>query len=80
MPKKKNMSYGSKTSPNESYDSGYYEPFAGYHNSNVDQARYWNMVKTAKGVIPKEFMEIELPMADDVGKKGQPTQKVGFKK
>ena len=62
------------------FDSGYYEPFAGYHNTKVDQETYWNMVKTSKGVIPKQFIEIDLPMADDVGKKGQNIPKVGFKK
>lgn len=85
MPKKKRnmpskgMSYG-RNDKAMMYDSGYYEPFAGYHNSNKDQAMYWNMVKTSKGVIPKEFMEMDLPMADDVGRKGQPKPKYGLGK
>jgi len=64
----------------KSYDSGYYEPFAGYYNSNKDQAVYWNMVKTSKGVIPQQFMEMDLPMANDVGKKGEPAPKFGLGK
>ena len=66
MAKKKN-----KMAAGSGYDSGYYEPFAGYYNSTKDQETYWNMVKTSKGVIPKEFMEMDLPMANDVGKKGK---------
>jgi len=85
MPKKKrNMSSkGMKYGRNDkamSYDSGYYEPFAGYSNSNKDQAMYWNMVKTSKGVVPKEFMEMEIPMANDVGEKGMPAPKFGVDK
>jgi len=76
MAKKKGGSKGDFSN----FNSGYYEPFAGYHNSNVDQATYWNMVKSSKGVIPKQFMEMTIPMAEDVGKKGQNTPKVGFDK
>ena len=47
----------------------YYEPFSGYSNSVQDQNMYWNMVKTPKGVIPQNFMEQEIPMANDVGMK-----------
>jgi len=53
------------------YGGSYYEPFAGYENSTKDQATYWNMVKTQKGVIPTQFMEMPLPMANDIGKKGK---------
>ena len=60
MAKKKKMSY----------NSDYYEPFAGYDNSNKDSATYWNMVSTKKGVVPTSFMEFTIPMANDVGKKG----------
>jgi hypothetical protein len=47
----------------------YYEPFSGYTNSVKDQATYWNMIKTPKGVIPQTFMSTTLPMANDVGRK-----------
>jgi len=59
------------------HESDVYEPFAGYYNSNKDQATYWNMVKTSKGVVPKQFMEMDLPMANDVGEKGQSVPKYG---
>lgn len=62
------------------YNSGFYEPFAGYHNSNVDQAKYWGVIKNSKGVIPKEFMEVAIPCANEIGKKGQKSPKVGFNK
>ena len=26
------------------FDSGYYEPFAGYYNSTVDQEKYWIVI------------------------------------
>lgn len=85
MPKKKqSMPTGgvryNKNDKAMKYDSGYYEPFAGYYNSNKDQATYWNMVKTSKGVVPQQFMEMDLPMANDVGEKGQPSPKYGLGK
>jgi len=75
MAKKKGSS--KKYTAGSDYNSGYYEPFAGYYNSDKDQEVYWNMVKSSKGVIPKQFMEMDLPMADDIGIKGQPKPKFG---
>jgi len=77
---KKGMSSRGSGNDFSNFNSGYYEPFAGYHNSNVDQMAYWNMINTPMGVIPKQFMEATIPMANDVGKKGQPVQKVGRRK
>lgn len=61
------------------YSAGYYEPFAGYEASNEDQMKYWNMIKTQRGVVPTQFMEMPIPMANDVGMKGQKPLKVGVK-
>ena len=69
-----------KMSPKESYDSGYYEPFAGYSNSNKDQKAYWNMISGEKGKVPTQFMEVQIPMANSVGKKGDPDDSYGWKK
>jgi len=76
MPKK-SKGMGKSYQKFETYDSGYYEPFAGRYNSDMDQGKYWNMVKAQKGVIPGQFMEMSLPMANDVGKKGEGSDSYG---